>query len=330
MENPSPTIRVATAGEALMDLIAQADGSLLPCIGGAVYNLTRALAVQSVGVLYLNPLSGDRFGRDLSSGLLQAGTRLARPQPVAEPTSLAVVALDAAGKAEYAFYRDGVADRQVSAGSLWQSTQAEPDLQVVCTGCLALDPRDQPAYLPWLQRCREQGLLVVVDANLRTVVMPDLQAYRQSVLSALQQAHLIKASDDDLKALGFDQLDPVEAGIALLAQTRAHALALTLGAEGAVLLFADGRSVRGRDPVAVSMVDTVGAGDCFLAGFVSWLLSRPDHPSQNLTQLRPEDGRNALAHALASASLCVEQRGCVPPSWIDVQERVRRGISSTP
>ena len=140
--------------------------------------------MQSVGVLYLNPLSGDRFGRELASGLQQTGTRLAQSLPVQQPTSLAVVALDAAGKPEYGFYREGVADRQVSAESLWQATLAQAGIQVVCTGCLALDPRDQANYLPRLARCREQSHLGVVDANLRTVVAPDLLAYRQSVLTA--------------------------------------------------------------------------------------------------------------------------------------------------
>jgi fructokinase len=34
--------------------------------------------------------------------------------------------------------------------------------------------------------------------------------------------------------------------------------------------------------------------------------------------------RHLLVHALASASLCVMQRGCVPPSWEKVCERVRQ------
>ncbi|TAL71542.1 MAG: carbohydrate kinase, partial [Burkholderiaceae bacterium] len=66
MENPMNRIQVATAGEALIDLIAQSDGRFEACLGGAVYNLTRALARQGIGTLYLNPLSGDRFGRQLA------------------------------------------------------------------------------------------------------------------------------------------------------------------------------------------------------------------------------------------------------------------------
>ena len=63
MVQKNTQIQVATAGEALIDMIRNPDGRFEPCIGGAVYNLTRALARQGIETLYLNPLSKDRFGR---------------------------------------------------------------------------------------------------------------------------------------------------------------------------------------------------------------------------------------------------------------------------
>ena len=43
--------------------------------------------------------------------------------------------------------------------------------------------------------------MVVVDANLRLSAVDDADAYRANVMAALQHAHLIKVSDDDLDAL---------------------------------------------------------------------------------------------------------------------------------
>ena len=85
--------RVVTAGEALIDLVAQADGNFQPCLGGAVFNLSRALGRQNVQTLYQNPLSSDRFGRQLAQALTDDGVQLAMPAPVPQTTSLAVVAL---------------------------------------------------------------------------------------------------------------------------------------------------------------------------------------------------------------------------------------------
>ncbi|MEY2952845.1 MAG: hypothetical protein RLZZ401_932, partial [Pseudomonadota bacterium] len=196
------SLKIATAGEALIDLIGGQDGRFEPCLGGSVFNFTRAMARQGAGTLYLNPLSGDRFGRQLAQALVDDGVHLSCPAPVHQPTSLAVVGLSASGHPDYAFYREGVADRAVTAQALLAACDQASSLEMVCTGCLALTPADADIYLPWLKACRDAGKIVVVDANLRPSVMPDLVAYRSNVLNALQFAHVIKASDEDLDTLG--------------------------------------------------------------------------------------------------------------------------------
>jgi len=322
---PPRAIQIATAGEALIDLIEDADGRLRPCAGGAVYNLSRALGLQGVGTLYLNPLSRDSFGRLLAAGIEQAGVVLAEASPVHQPTSLAVVGLDAEGKARYSFYRDGVADRQVTAGEMNQQCAAHPGLRLVATGCLALVADDSQRYLPWLQAQRAAGHLVVVDANLRPAIVPDMAAYRASVMAALAQAHLVKVSDDDLLTLGFDDADPLDAARALLARTPARWLALTLGPRGAVLLARSGQAWQAREQAPVRVVDTVGAGDCFLAGMLAALLERPalqHSTSADDLQLQANDVQDLLSRAVASASLCIMQTGCVPPERAALLARV--------
>lgn len=322
----STLFQVATAGEALIDLIEDADGRLRPCSGGAVYNLTRALGLQGVDTIYLNPLAGDRFGRLLAEGIAQAGVALAQPQPVHEPTSLAVVGLDAQGKASYSFYREGVADRQVSAPGLVAACEVLPGLRLAVTGCLALVAEDSEKYLPWLQAQRAAGRLVVVDANLRPAIVADMSAYRASVMAALQQAHLIKVSDDDLSTLGINGADALAQASTLLAQTSAQWLALTLGAGGAVLLARDGHAWHSAESVPVKVVDTVGAGDCFLAGLLVALLQLPglqQGTHADALRLDAGDAQHLLAHAVASASLCVMQTGCAPPSRDAVIQRTR-------
>ena len=327
---PVAAVRVATAGEALFDLIEEADGRLRPCAGGAVYNLTRALGLQGVGTTYLNPLSADLLGRRLADGLHGAGVRLAHPAPVQAPSALALATLDAEGKASYSFYRDGVADRQVTAESLNAACAALPGLQVVATGCLALVAQDAGIYQPWLAAQRAAGRLVVVDANLRLSAVDDAPAYRANVMAALQQAHLIKVSDDDLEALAVPGANALERARTLQQHTSAQWLALTLGPAGAWLLQRDGVALHAQEAAPLAVVDTVGAGDCFLAGLVTALLAGPEHgedalasrPGGLTTPLGPDRLRRVLQHALASASHCVEQAGCTPPRYADVQQRL--------
>lgn len=311
-----------------MDLIQDADGRLRPCDGGAVYNLTRALGLQGVGTLYLNPLSRDRFGRGLAQAIVDAGVTLAHEEPAHEPTSLAVVSLDDAGKASYSFYREAVADRRVDAATMIAQCAAQPGLKAVATGCLALVPQDSHKYLPWLQAQRAAGRLVVVDANLRPAIVPDMTAYRSSVMAALGQADLIKVSDDDLHVLGFTQTDSLLAARELLARTPARWLALTLGPRGAVFMTRDGAAWSAAEVLPVTVADTVGAGDCFLAGMLAALMHRPAMQAANRAdalQLDAEDVEALLAHAIASASLCVQQVGCKPPSREQVLQRLAQG-----
>lgn len=327
MENPEQMLQVATAGEALIDLIVQPDGRYEPCPGGAVFNLTRALARQGVNTQYLNPLSRDRFGRQLAAALTGDGVRLACPQPVAQSTSLAVVGLDDAGHPDYVFYRQDVADRAVTADSLIQSCHRVPALEMVYTGALALAPEDAGRYLPWLHAQHQAGRVVVVDANLRPSVMPDLQAYRRNVHAALQHADVVKVSDEDLENLEIPGADVFARAQHLLDMSGAGLLVLTLGPQGACLLSRDGRQWRARESRPLAVVDTVGAGDCFLAGFMAALLARKSGATGTGALLSlPDDaaGRNLLVRAVASASLCVMQRGCVPPTGTEVRARIEQ------
>ena len=334
MENPRLPAQVAAAGEALIDLIVQADGRFEPCIGGAVFNLTRALARQGVGVLYLNPLSRDRFGRKLAAALIDDGVQLARTHAVGESTSLAVVGLDDTGHPNYAFYREGVADRAITADQLTASCQSEASLSIVCTGALALAPDDAVHYLPWLRAQRDAGKVIVVDANLRPSVMPDQAAYRRNVQEAMQIAHVVKVSDEDLDNLAVPGADAIARAHHVLASTGARLVLLTLGADGACLLTQDGRSWHARETSPVEVVDTVGAGDCFLAGFLAeWLRVQPDTGAADedpsiapgarlLAPLKDTSARQLLTHAVASASLCIMRRGCAPPTGDEVRARV--------
>lgn len=316
---------VATAGEALIDLVQRCDGTFVPCEGGAVYNFTRALALQGMGTIYLNPLSHDSLGRMLEKGLGSAGVQLAQPLPIGLPTSLALVGLDAGGKPEYSFYRDGVADRAVDAHRLLALTHSQPQLRAVYTGCLALVPQDSATYLPWLQGCRARGLMVVVDANLRPDVGGQAPAYRDSVHAALAQADVVKVSDDDLALLFADGRDPMVAARGLFQLGPAQLVALTRGEAGASLLARDGRAWHARETAALDLVDTVGAGDCFLAGVVREALHDCGADGgAALASVSDKRARRILARGIGSASCCVQKRGCRPPDRAEVERWLAR------
>jgi len=110
----------------------------------------------------------------------------------------------------------------------------------------------------------------------------------------------------------------------LLHNTRAGVLALTRGANGAALLTRHGQEIHGRETQSVQVLDTVGAGDCFLAGLVVAMLEHGLPAGRGGAQMATEVVQDLLGKAICSASLCVMQRGCVPPLRAQVQTRLRQ------
>jgi fructokinase len=325
-------------GEALIDLIVSpySQSSLRTdsqaCLGGSVFNFCIASARQGMATAYLNPLSHDSFGAQFRKLLLAEGVALASPKPSLLPTSIAVVQLDEAGKASYAFHREAVADRSLSSA---QAIAALPaTTQVLHTGCLMLVPQDWPTTRALLQAAAAQGACITVDANLRTVVCPDLLPYRASVLAACAMANVVKVSDDDLVALGVDAAlvarSPVHAARSLLmpglaappggspGSQRANEpalVALTLGAAGAWLITPEAQYFQ-PSPASITVADTVGAGDSFFAALLAHLQRQSVLSPQNLAaSLQASVLQGALAHAVAAATVNVMRVGCNPATW---------------
>jgi len=97
---------IAVIGEALIDLVAGADGRFAARPGGAGFNTARTIGRLGVTPAFLDRLSADGFGRLLRSTLDSDGVTLAVAEPTGLPTTLALVDVDPAGLPRYRFYLD--------------------------------------------------------------------------------------------------------------------------------------------------------------------------------------------------------------------------------
>jgi fructokinase len=294
-------------GEALMDCIAQSDGSLLPHLGGSPYNLACATALQGASVGFIPPFSTDTFGQSLLDHL-QANHASSLLPRSSLPTSLAVVQVTD-GQPSYGFYREDVADRDYQVDDVVALLESSPP-GVLHTGSLMAMPPEHSKVLQVVVAAKRLGWTISVDVNLRPRVATDVPAYLQAVREVAAHADWLKASDEDLELLGFSDVSLNNAS-RLTSHWMAQGcsrVALTFGAQGAYLQVGDAHA-QGAAPL-VDVKDTVGAGDTFWGSCLAdWVL----HNTFKNNSLAEERAPQTLHRALVAAAINCSRVGCQPP-----------------
>jgi len=132
---------------------------------------------------------------------------------------------------------------------------------------------------------------------------------------AITLAHLAKASTDDVEWLYPDQTPDQVARHWL--RLGPSTVIMTSSADGAEAFTAQGWSVR-RPALDVTVLDTVGAGDSFMAGLIGSLIARRQHSPADLARCAADQLGGALDDAILVASINCERRGNDPPTAADV------------
>ena len=314
--------RFAIIGEALIDLVDPGDDS--PCLahpGGSPYNVAIGLARLGQPTALIARFSRDGLGSVLRDHATRSNVDLSWcVDDPSRATTTAMVSLTD-GIATYHFTIEG------TAGFAW--TDAElvipPSAQIVHTGSLAswLPPGSEVIGRR-LAALHEAGeVLVSYDPNVRPQLQPDVAAARDQIEATLPHAHVVKASDEDVRWLyGADPLQSVAqrwlaAGPTLVVITRGAAgpIAFTLGGaplEGAVR--------------PVDVVDTVGAGDAFTSGLLDGLGRHAITSPAALPALvgDPSMLADVLDHAALVAALTCTRAGAAPPRWAELEVALER------
>ncbi|WP_067180165.1 carbohydrate kinase family protein [Microtetraspora niveoalba] len=294
---------IIVCGEALIDLVpAGAENTWRAVPGGGPANTAVALARLGTPARLLCRLSRDGFGRRLRDHLTTNGVDLSLAAEAAEPTTLAVVDLDEHGSADFRFYMERTADWQWTPGELPASLP--PGTRALHVGSLAsVLPPGADVLRSWAARHRGEAT-VVYDVNVRPAVLPGREPYLERVEAWLTAAHVVKASEEDLRWL-HPERHPLDTARTWLADHGLDLVLVTRGAAGAVALRADGPPVEAAG-VPVRVVDTVGAGDAFTGAFL------------HATADRGMGLADALGYAVRAAALTCTREGAAPPSRAEV------------
>ncbi len=255
---------ITVAGEALIDLVIDGSGSVTAVPGGAPFNVARTIARLGGDCQFLGRLSDDGFGDELRSALVDAGVKIALPEPTPAPTTLAIARLDALGAAEYKFYLERTSAAELTSADL--PDEILDGSSAIALGGLGLLIEPSASSLMALIGRRPPGATILLDPNCRAGAITDVPAYRERIDTVIRQVDVVKVSTDDLALLRHDQ--PWLAAARNLLELGPAAVLVTDGPSPATVITESGeRSI----PVpVVDVVDTIGAGDAFVAGFLTW------------------------------------------------------------
>ncbi len=306
---------VLVVGEALVDVVRRDDDDVVHA-GGSPLNVAVGLQRLGVPTTLHSAFGADPHGVEIAQHLEASGVSVTSSTVSDRETSVALASIGADGAASYTFSID------------WDP--AEPDVangefDAVHTGSIGAALEPGATMVERLLARLRPTTTISFDPNVRPQLMGSPDDARPRVERLVAMADVVKASDEDIAWLYPD---------AELADVQARWLALgpalvvvTRGAEGADALVARG-PVHVAAP-AIEIVDTIGAGDSFMAGLLSSLSNLKLLGGDRREALRALPRRD-LALVVRSATRCaaitVSRPGADPPTQDEVAQTYKDGL----
>lgn len=260
--------KVWVLGDAVVDLLPESDGRLLPCPGGAPANV--AVGIARLGGIsgFIGQVGDDPFGALMQRTLLTEGVDITYlKQDEWHRTSTVLVDLNDQGERSFTFMVRPSADLFLETTDLpcWR----HGEWLHLCSIALSAEPSRTSAFTA-MTAIRHAGGFVSFDPNIREDLWQDEHLLRLCLRQALQLADVVKLSEEEWRLIsGKTQNDR---DICALAKEYEIAMLLvTKGAEGVVVCYRG--QVHHFAGMSVNCVDSTGAGDAFVAGLLTGLSS---------------------------------------------------------
>lgn len=298
-------------GEALVDLVRRADGSEEAYPGGSPANVALGLGRLGRPVELLTWIALDEYGRMIREHLEASNVTLVRGSESAIHTPVATALIDASGAAQYDF------------DLAWGiSPGAAPTRKplVVHTGSIGAVLAPGANDVRRLIERHSETATITYDPNVRPALMGNPITASKQIERVVGLSDIVKVSDEDLEWL-YPTSAPNATARRWLA-AGASIVVVTRGALGATAFLGDGRKLDVTAP-RVEVVDTVGAGDSFMAGLIDGLWSQGYMGAANRLML-PEVTTDVMTYVLnrcvAISGMTVARMGANPPTKQELGE----------
>ena len=307
----------AILGEALMDMVITKNGGELSAhFGGGPFNTALALSRLNEEVCFHYPLSQDYYGRRFQKLLDDDNITYSCPYISPRSTPLAMVHLDETGKADYRFYRHNTAERDLRLAALKDALPK--NIKALHTGTLAIaEQPDAGIIADIIELAKSRGAVISIDPNIRERSFDDKAAYRDLVKDTLYLADIIKCSDDDASFLYPDMT--TEKSVGRLFDDYKNTPLIVVTGGGKFIKAQSKQKTSEIKPQAKTIAgDTIGAGDCFIAGLLHQCNQLGLLFRGGLENITMEELENILHTADKVAGLNCQNFGCQPPNLVDL------------
>ncbi len=300
---------IVSCGEALVDCLPEA----VP--GGGPMNVAIAAARLGAPAAFVGRVSTDAYGEQIWAHLQENGVDLRAAQRGPEPTARAVV--EHTPRLTFSFEGEGTADTCLDAADL---DALGPPPHILHGGTLGLFRGRTAETLAALAE-RHEGL-VSLDPNARPRIIDDRESWDHFHDRWVANTDVYRSSDEDLDWIWPGQTAASCAGSLIAAGV--SAVLVTRGGDGVDIYTATGEvHVPG---IRTEVVDTVGAGDTFVAAVLVslWERSLAGAPD-SLADLGASDWWDIGRRAVAAASITCSREGADPPTAAEVDQLLDGG-----
>lgn len=309
-------------GELLIDFVsttpdvtlADAPG-FVKAPGGAPANVAVGLAKLGIDAGFIGKVGADPFGDFLTETLQQNNvdtTYLIAGK--ASRTTLAFVATRSDGMKDITFYRHPGADIQLSPNEV--DTDYIRSAEMFHYGSVSLSHSPtRDATLKAIQAAKAAGAFISYDPNLRLMLWDIEEEAKHWIWEVMPYADVVKISEEEWEFITGDV--EFKNGIERILSLGVKLLVITLGERGCY--YTNGVVEGSIDGIDVNVVDTLGAGDAFVAAMLSQLIQHTD-----LKTLKKEQLNYIMQYANTAGALATQKIGVIPS--LPTQEMIESSL----
>lgn len=259
--------RIFGIGETVLDLIIKDGEPKGLKAGGSVLNALVSLARCRHDVYLISEIGNDKSGEFALNFLQKNGIKTDYIIQFSDgQTPLAMAFLDEKNDASYQFYKKYPPERELLCPTHFSSNDI-----VLFGSFFSVNPDIREKAYSIVQKAKEEGALILYDPNFRKAHQLD-DDLKQAVIRNMQQANVVRASNEDLENI-FNISDPSKEIDQLL--IFCNKIIVTSNAKG-VDIYTKGRTKHFPVP-SIKPISTIGAGDNFNAGITHALITNKNN-----------------------------------------------------